>query len=407
MPIPASRPATVASMPSWWQSLSAANVFAGLSAIVIYLAGPLPLYLGAIGEMDSPAAVPASGLFVAFFAAGAGTIVLALWTKQPLAVGWSLPGLLYLVAASQRYEVEALVGACLVSGVVLLVLGLSGLADRLARLLPMPVVMAVLAGTALQYCTGAVTALEAAPAAAGAAVAAFFVSRALGLAWLPPVAAALFVGMPVAMLSGGDPATASMSLPALHPAMPSLETGALLTLVPLLVSASLLGNLQGFAIMEVEGYRGHRNLTTIVVGGMTIVQAFFVAPPATMQRASMALLAGNEAGHRDYRYVAATIASVGAIAIAFFASPAAAFAASLPPGFIASLVGLVLLSIVLDALSRGLSSNAPQGAFITFVVAVSGVTFWQFDASLLALVAGVGASLLLDRPVPSGAPSGK
>lgn len=397
MRIPATRPnESLASMPTWWRCMSAANVFAGLSAIIIYLAGPLPLYVGAISEMDSPAAILRSGLFVSFFAAGAGTIFLALWTRQPLAVGWSLPGMLYLVAASQRYEVEALVGACLVSGVVLLALGLSGAADRLARLLPMPVVMAVLAGTALQYCTGAVSALEAAPLAAGAAAVAFFVARRLEKPWLPPIAAALVFGLPVALRTGGTGAApAAMTLPPFEPVLPAFHPGALVTLVPLLVSAALMGNLQGFAIMDLEGYRGHRNLTTVVVGVMSIVQAFFAAPPATMQRASMALLAGRDAGERDYRYAAAVVASIGAIAIALFATPAAAIATNLPPGFVAALVGLVLFGIVLDALSRGLSSPAPQGAFIAFVVAASGVTVGQLDASLLALAAGIAVSFAL------------
>ncbi len=382
--------------PPWWQVLGAANISAGLAAVIIYLAGPLPLYLGAMAQMDAPADVARSGLVVAFFAAGAGTIFLAIWTRQPLAVGRSLPGLLYLVSASQRYDVDALVGASLVSGVILLVLGLTRAAGAIARLLPMPVVMAVLAGTALHYCTGAVVALESTPLAAGAAAVAFFVARRLEKPWLPPIAAALVFGLPVALATGGTGAApAAMTLPPFEPVLPAFHPGALVTLVPLLVSAALMGNLQGFAIMDLEGYRGHRNLTTVVVGVMSIVQAFFAAPPATMQRASMALLAGRDAGERDYRYAAAVVASIGAIAIALFATPAAAIATNLPPGFVAALVGLVLFGIVLDALSRGLSSPAPQGAFIAFVVAASGVTVGQFDASLLALAAGIAVSFAL------------
>ena len=378
------------------------NVSAGLLGVVLYLAGPLPLYLATIEGMEGDRAVLISGLCVAFFTAGVGSILMALWTRQPVALGWALPGLVYLATASQEYPAAELAGAGMVAAAVVTGLAAFGLAERIAAYIPMPVVMAVLAGTAMGYCTGAFVAFETTPAPALAAAAGYLAAKMLRRPWLPPMAGALLAALPLLAATGGAPEAAGPELVPLQAVMPQFHLAALIALVPLLASATLIGNVQGLAILELEGFRtGHRRVH-LLTGILSFAHAVVLAPPATMQRAALGLFAGRDAGPHEYRYVAAVVAGVGALLIAVFSTGASDVATALPAGFSEVLVGLVMFTIVLDALRRALSGPAQQGAFLAFVVALSGVSVLGLGSALLALVVGAVVERVERKEVGTG-----
>ncbi len=381
-------------------SLNPANVSAGLSVILIYLAAPIPFYLAAMTAFPDRE-VALAGLFVTFVTAGVFTIVACLVTREPIALGWSMPALIYLAAGAAGHSMAELAGACLVAGVGLLFIAVTGLAERIARAIPGPVVMAVLAGSAIEYCTGAVSSLETGFLAAGAPIAGFFIARGLGKTWFPPIAGAMIFGLPAALLGpGAQSAPLEIGFPSLQPLVPAFSFGAVAGLAPLLAIAAVVGNIQGQSILKLEGYRPRETFVATATGIMSVIHALFAAPPGTMQRVSLAVFAGSEAGPRDTRYISAIIASVGAILIAFAVVPLSAWVDVLPQGFTSALVGLVMLSVVLEALQRAMTGNAVHGAFIAFVVTASGVTLLDIGSTLWGLVAGIVALHLAARAAP-------
>ncbi len=379
---------------------------AGMLVGVTYLAGPLPFYLTTARAMVPGSDVALSGFVVAFLTAGFVTIALAVVTRQPVAVGWSMPGLIYLAAATQDHTPAALAGAGLVSGIVILAFAVTGMAEKLGALVPLPVVLAVLAASALPYCMGIFPAVSVAPMAAGLPVVAFFAARQLRFRWLPPLGAAVLSVIPLLCLQGhaGDAGT-GLALPPLIPVVPVIDWPAIVSLAPLLVLASISGSLQGFAVLEVNGFQPRRTMITAVLGVMSIVHACFLAPPATMQRAGLVLAAGPDAGERHRRYLAAIVASVIAIALALFATPLSQSVAAVPPRFFEAMTGLVMFGIVLDALQRAFRGDDAEVAFVAFAITLSGASALGLAASFWGLAAGVCARSLRSsnsRPVAAG-----
>ncbi len=382
-----------------FSDLNNANLTAGLTVTIIYLCGPLAFYLAAVEGAGISAQTGLAGFVMVFVSAGVGTIALSLAYRQPLAVGWSVPGLVYLASVAPHYTEAELAGACLVAGLLILAIALSGLAERITNMLPFPVVMAVLAGSSLAYISGTFSSFGSEPLVVGPAIAGFFLVRALNRPWLPPLGGAILFGVPALLFTGEVQAVdAHLALPGMHPVLPAFDPGSFLALsLPLVLLAAGVGNAEGFGFLKGLGFSPPTRPTAVTLALMSIVHAFFAAPPAVLQRTSVVLLAGEGAGRRDQRYMAGVVASVGAIAIGICAAPAAAFVLALPPAFLASLVGLILLAVIMDALHRAIVSDVPFGAFIAFAVATSDLTIAGMGATFWALLAGVMAVEVFDR----------
>ena len=187
------------------------------------------------------------------------SIALSVAHRQPVAITWSVLSLVYLGALAGQFSVAELVGANLVAGVAILVLALLGMGERIMRLVPLPIVLGMFAGSILDYVTGAVAATAADGAVAGTAVVAYLAARAWGGPRVPPVATAVVAGAAAVALTGGmGPVEGGWSAPAPALALPgiALSPAAILTVSPALVVFALaLGNVQGLGHMVAQGYR--------------------------------------------------------------------------------------------------------------------------------------------------------
>ena len=212
--------------------VSARQASASISATLFYIFGPVPLYFAAArGFGGEDAAL--SGFVAVFATAGVFTAALSWWFKQPLAVGWSLPGLLFIVASSQEYSMNEIAGASLVASLVVLALALAGAIDRVERLIPTEVAMAVLAGSALALCVAPFSALGESPLVVAPTIAGFLVARKFEAPWFPAVAGAVALGLPAAVLFGPSPELAAPgTFPPLHGVWPAFSIDALVAFVP-------------------------------------------------------------------------------------------------------------------------------------------------------------------------------
>lgn len=370
-----------------------APIVAGLSIVLIYAFSPVPLYLTAAAGLGVSDGTLQSGFFAAFASAGVVSIVLSLWTRAPIGFGWSAPALLYMVAAAPMHSPGELAGACLLAGLAMTAMAAVPWADALTRLAPMPVVMGVFAGSSIGYMTGAAGAAGAEPIFAGAPIAGYFLARTLRVAWLPPVAGALALGL-VALATQGQlhPVAITPELPPVAPLVPEFSLAGAVTLaLPLIVLSHGVLNLQAYAVLEQAGYPPPRRAILGLTGLLTMVHGLFAAPPAGMQKASLAIMTGEDSGTKDVRWLSAVVASIGAIAIAFCATSIAAFVAGLPAAFVVALMGVVLLPIVVDATRSAFTAEAGMAGALAFFVAASDFELWGISAAFWGLVVGVAA----------------
>src|SRR6185312_16562296 len=117
---------------------------------------------------------------------------------------WTIPGTVLVGQALHHLSFAQVIGAYYATGLLMLILGLTGWMRKCMNLLPMPIVMAMVAGVFLQFGLNLIFAIRDGFVVAAPMTAVFVLLSAvpaLGRA-LPPLIGALAVGIVVIALSG-------------------------------------------------------------------------------------------------------------------------------------------------------------------------------------------------------------
>lgn len=104
-------------------------------------------------------------------------MVLSLSFRQPLLLTGNTFVLIFIVSLQGRVTFAELAGASMVAGAAVVAITALGLAERLAHLIPEPVVVGLLAGSTLPFVAGNFTVMGSEPAVIGAAFLAFVLGK--------------------------------------------------------------------------------------------------------------------------------------------------------------------------------------------------------------------------------------
>src|ERR1041384_2800559 len=380
----------VSPLPGPRSILAAAGVPYAVAAMVAFLfaaSGPVAIILavgarGGLAESDI-----ASWIFAAFCLNSVISIAFTLAYRQPLIFLWSIPGAVLGGPALGHLSFPEVVGAFLVTGVLMLLLGLSGWVRRAMEAVPMPIVMAMVAGVFLRFGVDLVLAFRDHLWIALPMTAAFALLSAVpGLARvLPPLVGALIAGgLAVGVLGAfKPPATALLALAAPNLYLPQFSWAAMVELVvPLAVTVLAVQNAQGVAILAANGHQAPVNAITAACGVGSVVTGLFGAVSTCLTGPVSAVLSSAGETHRQY---------VGAL---FFCLFAAAF------GVLATLAGLAMLRVLQTAFTASFGGRFSFGALICFLVTVADVPILQIGAPFWGLVFGLAVSWLLEHRAP-------
>ncbi len=383
----------------WGTDLNAAAVWAGITAFVWYAFGAVPLHIAVSEQLGLATAQTSSWIFIVWFSGAVATIAISLYFRQPIPITWTIPGLIFLGTLAERFTFAELIGANLVAGVLLLVLGLAGIGGRIMKWLPLPIIMGMFGGSILSYVVRMVTATVEDVAVAGTAVACYLFGRLINNPRIPPIGLAVVGGgIAVWLVGTGGAQPVEWVLPELSlPPMTFSLSAALAVSLPMVVLAIGLGNVQGLGFLIGQGYKVPVNPVSTVVGVASIVNAFFGGHPATVARTGVAILASPESGPVQGRYWAAVISAALTIALALAATPVASLLGVLPKSYIYALAGLAILASLQDAFEKAFSGGLRFGALVGFIVAATPFAVLGISSAFWAIVAGLAASWLTER----------
>ncbi len=171
------------------------------------------LAAGATGGLSQ--AELASWIFGVFALNGILTIAMSLAYRQPLGFFWTIPGTILVGGSLTHLSWAEVVGAFFVTAALITVLGVTGLVRRVMEALPMPIVMAMVAGVFLSFGTNLVKALGSDFAIAVPMIVVFLLLSTVGSLgrWMPPILGALLAGAAAVAFSGRfepDPGSGSI-----------------------------------------------------------------------------------------------------------------------------------------------------------------------------------------------------
>jgi benzoate membrane transport protein len=372
----------------------------GLVAFLFAATGPLVILLavatgGGMAERDI-----GTWIFGGYAIGGAMTVLFSLWYRQPIAISWTIPGMVLIGQALGHLPFSDIVGAFLGTAVLLAVLGLTGWVGRVMAAMPAPLVMGMVAGVFLPFALRMMQAFESAFWVAFAMVVGFVaVSAVPRLArLLPPILVALAAGVMAMLFQGSNTLPQDMAFRVVAPVLyaPTLSMQAMLELViPLTVTVIGIQNAQGFFILRKAGYRPPENVLTVACGAGSVAFAVFGCVPTCVTGPANAIL--NASGALAERYWAAVVFGLLMILFGVFSPVATGLGLALPTAFVATLGGLALLNVLRDAFVAAFSGGFRLGALVAFLVTVSELTLFHIGAPFWGLVFGYLVARLLER----------
>jgi benzoate membrane transport protein len=373
------------------------------NAVVAFLfaaSGPVAILLavgarGGLSESDL-----ASWLFGSFFLNGLITIVFSLLYRQPLVFFWTIPGAVLVGPALAHLSFAEVIGAYHATGLLMLLLGLSGWVRRAMQAVPMPIVMAMVAGVFLRFGVDLVLAFRDGFWIALPMTAAFVVLSVVPrlARALPPLIAALAAGLLAVWLTGtfSPPPGALFALAEPNLYVPQFSWRAMVELVvPLAITVLVVQNGQGIAVLAANGHAAPINAIAAGCGAGSIVTALAGSVSTCLTGPVNALISSS--GERHRHYTAALFVGMLALGFGLLAPFFTRLLLATPPAFIATLAGLAMLRVLQAAFNISFGARFTFGALICFLLTVADVPIFNIGAAFWGLVIGIGASWLLER----------
>lgn len=376
-----------------------APVAAGIAFAAYGVFGAIPIVLGLGRQLGLDERTTTDWVWTVAVTSGLTTIPLAVITREPLPMGFNIPAAVLMGSAAARYGWEALLGACLVTGIVIALSALAGVGRASMRYLPLPIVMGMFAGSILRLATNAFAQITGEdPLIAIAAIGGYFATRVLSRDRVPATAGALAVAIAATIALGRMPADVPLVVSGPHLATVAFDAGAVVTLVvPILLLVVGTGNVQSLGYLRTQGYRTGADLLTFIVGGLTVVNALLGASPSGLARVGAAIVGGPEAGRKEVRWVASVVSSIVFIAVGLLAVTVTDLSYGLPIALVTSVAGLAIVGALLDALRIVFTSKLMYSSFFAFLVAFTPFAPLGLESAFWSLVAGMGLAVVFER----------
>lgn len=376
----------------------------GLIALLFSATGPVALIMAAGHQGGLDPAQISSWILGVFLCNGVLTI-LATWVyRTPLAFFWTIPGTVIVGQSLGHLSLSEVVGAYLVTGVLITVLGLSGLAKAFMETIPLPIVMAMVAGVFLSFGLGLVHALWDDPFVAVPMVLGFAVLVALPRlgAVLPPVLVALVIGIGAVTLTGqwheGAGGLGVLAAPVLT--APSFSWQAIAELVvPLAITVIVVQNGQGVAVLRGTGHHPPVTASAVLSGVWSLVVAPLGAVSSCLTGPTNALIVAGP--NRERHWAAALVTGAGAIVVGLFAPTFVGIVLRTPEEFLAMVAGLAMLVPLRGAFVTAFAKPGWFGPLVCFLITVSNVSLLGIGASFWGIVVGLAVWGLVDHRLTS------
>lgn len=383
--------------------LKLSHLAAGAIVVLVGYTSSVAIIFQAIEAVGATQAQANSWLVVLGLGMGLTSLILSLWFRMPILTAWSTPGAALLATGLNGVPISEAVGAFLFCGALLTLTGLTGWFERLARLIPDALANALLAGILFQFGLSAFAALGEDAALVGIMGATFLAGRVMFPRYTIPavlVAGCLWTGFAG---SFGDLEALDLSISMPEFVAPAFSLPVLIGVgLPLYIVTMCSQNMPGVVTLRGAGYTPPVSASLTVTGLASLLLAAFGGFAFNLAAITAAICAGPEADDDPKsRYLSSVVAGVLYCLVGLGGATVISLFLIAPKALIAAVAGLALLSTIGNSLSAALSdSRGREAALITFMMTVSGVSFFGIGAPFWALLMGLAVNHLFNPSKP-------
>ncbi|MBO33621.1 MAG: benzoate transporter [Rhodospirillaceae bacterium] len=386
---------------NFFADISSTHLANGFIAFLFSASAPVAIVLGVGAKGGLTEQELASWMFGGLAFNGLVSIFVTIVYRQPLVFFWTISGSVLVGPAFGHLTFPEIIGAFYATGLLLLILGLTGSVGWIMRHLPMPIIMGMVAGVFLQFGIDWIVALKNDFWIAFPMTAAFFlfsfhpaVARRM-----PPMIGVLVIGVIAVVLQGSfNPAGKEIALNMVEPIIftPVFSWQAMIELVvPISITVLAAQNAQGIGILKANGHNPPVNTITTTCGGMSIVCAAVGTVSTCLTGPVNAILSSG--GTKESQYSAAIFICLLAILFGLYSPVLTKSMLAAPPAFIATLAGLALFRVLQNSFVASFQRSFTLGALTAFLVTVSDLTLFNIGSPFWGLLFGFITSWILER----------
>lgn len=137
--------------------MNSGTIGAGLISTIFGCTGPCLVTIAAANAAGFTLADTVTWVFGIYVFGGLLGAILALYYKIPVSGAYSIPGAMLMGAALTGYSFNEAAGAFVIAGVIVLLIGFTGLIGKIMKFLPVEIVMAMVAGAMMKFSGGIIT----------------------------------------------------------------------------------------------------------------------------------------------------------------------------------------------------------------------------------------------------------
>jgi len=375
---------------SFFKDISVSTVFAGAVTVMVGLTSSVAVVFHAAQSAGADAAQMASWIWALGLGMGITCVALSWRYKQPVVTAWSTPGAAMLITAASGMPMAEVIGAFVVSSLLVAVVGFSGMFERFMHRIPLPLAAGMLAGVLLRLGLDVFINMSQQWPLPLLMTVVYLLAR----RWQPRYAVALSLLAGTALAAWqGDVHWQSIDWQWAQPVWvtPSFSVAALVGMaLPLFIITMAAQNIPGVAAMKAHGYAPPLSPVMGWIGVVNVLLAPFGAFALNLAAITASICSSEEA-HADKakRYTAAMSAGIFYILMGLAGASVVSLFAALPKALVMVIAGLALFGTIANALANSLQDiSTREPALITFLVTASGFSLWGIGAAFWGLVAG-------------------
>ncbi len=372
------------------QDITSQNISSGLISSTLIMTGPAVIILEAAASGGFTASQTVNWMFSVYFFGGLFGIVMPLLYKIPITGGHSITAVAFLATATSQFSYSQLIGGYILSGMLIYFAGVSNLFTKIIQWVPKEVIASMLAGLVAGYVVQIVSSVKELPLAGGAALLVFLIGTKYSKRFPPVILAVLAAFLVLLGTQDLDSGLGEMmfSFPSLQKPEFTWE-GFVALAFPL--SLLILSNdaAPGLSALESSHFAPPVRKIVSASGIFSVTAGFFGGQSANIAGMMTAICASPDSGPIQKRYVASVVSGIATLLFGLFAWMIIPFILSLPEAFVSLIAGLALIGALQSSLHTGFSSSQYRlSALITFIIALSNMSFFHISAPFWALVFG-------------------
>ncbi|MED4404038.1 benzoate/H(+) symporter BenE family transporter [Metabacillus fastidiosus] len=372
------------------KDLNHKNISAGIVAGIFIITGPTALILEASVNGNFSIAQTVLWIFAVYVFGGLFGIILPLYSRIPIVGGHTLTGVAFLATVTSQFTFHELIGAYIISGLLMLFIGSLGLFSKLIKLVPKEIISAMLAGMITKYMVNFIVSISHMLIVGLVSLITFFIfSR-----WrvkIPPVIAAIIIGFIVLILFyplNSSEWTSGMMMPKIQ--LPDFNLVSFLSVsIPLALLILSNDAAVGVGALEQNNYRTPIKKIITLSGLFSIITSFFGGQSANIAGMATVICSDEEAGPKEKRYMGAVVAGFLLLAFGLFSWKLVPLIQALPKEFISIIVGFSLLTVFGNSVQQAFSNHSMKiSTVFAFIIALSNITILSISAPVWSLLAG-------------------